>query len=154
VITLSTTQWQTFLRLRTRRYSDSVLKYDPGHPVFSVKQEKDFWEKEIEKGLHLIWDINYKRSKTIGFIHAFNFEHNTCETGISILFHKYRNRGYGYAAYQLLFHILKHMDISSTYIWTNTLNIPAIALYIKLGYTLTGKRSDDGVIWAKYIRYL
>lgn len=153
MITLSKTQWHTFLRLRTRRYSDPVLKFDPGHPVFSVKQEKEFWKKEVEKGLHLIWDINYKKSKTIGFIHAFNFEHNTCETGISILFKKYRNKGYGYMAYLILFDVLKHMDISSTYIWTNTLNIPAIALYKKLGYTLTETRSDDDVVWEKYIRH-
>ena len=152
MITLSPTQWETYLRLRTRRYADSVLKFDPGHPVLSIKQEKEFWDKEVEKGLHLIWDIIYKKSKTIGFIHAFNFEHSICETGISILFHKYRNRGCGYAAYQVLFHILKHMDISSTYIWTNTLNIPAIALYKKLGYTSAETQIQDEVTWSKYTR--
>jgi RimJ/RimL family protein N-acetyltransferase len=152
VITLSTTQWKTFLRLRSRRYSDSVLKYDPEHPVLSVKQEEEFWKKDVATGLHLIWDINYRKSITIGFIHAFNFEHKACETGISILFQKYRNRGHGYTAYLHLFKILKQLDISSTYIWTTTLNIPAIALYKKLHYTLAEKRIDNNATWVQYTR--
>ena len=154
VITLSETQLETFLRLRSRRYADAVLKYDPGHPLLSKEQEEEFWKNEVSTGKHLIWDIIYNGSATIGFVHAFNFVYSTCETGISILFQKYRNKGYGYAAYLILFKILEQMNISTTYIWTTTLNIPAIALYEKLGFTLAETKKDDVVTWVKYVRSL
>ncbi len=152
MITLSPTQWETYRRLRSRRYSDTVLKYDPGHPMLSIQQEEEFWKNEVTKGQHLIWDIIYEKLTTIGFIHAFNFKDNTCETGISILFQKYRHKGYGYAAYLILFEILRHMNISTTAIWTTALNIPAIALYEKLGYTSVETDIDDDVTWIKYLR--
>ncbi len=152
VITLSPTKWETYLRLRSRRYSDAVLKYDPGHPILSIQQEEAFWKNKVAKGQHLIWDIVYKESMTIGFIHAFNFGNNTCETGISILFQKYRNKGHGYEAYRILFDILRLMNISTTFIWTTALNIPAIALYRKLGFTLAETQTDNELTWVKYIR--
>lgn len=153
-ITLSPTHRETYFRLRNRRYSDAVLKYDPEHPILSIQQEKDFWEKKVATEQHLIWDIIYKKSITIGFIHAFNFERKACETGISILYQKYRNKGHGYAAYLILFGILKQMAISSTYIWTTNLNIPAITLYKKLGFVLADNQTDDDITWVKYTRSL
>jgi RimJ/RimL family protein N-acetyltransferase len=129
-----------------------VLEYDPGHPILSIQQEEEFWKNEVVKGQHLIWDIIYKKSTTIGFVHAFNFKDNICETGISILFRKYRNKGYGYEAYLVLSDVLKQMNISSIYIWTTTLNIPAIALHEKLGFTLAEKKAEDGITWVKYTR--
>ena len=154
VITLSKTHWQTFLRFRRHRYSDAVLRYDPEHPVLSIQQEKDFWKNEVTSGHHLIWDIRYNKTITIGFIHAFNFALHTCETGISILFHKYRNRGYGYSAYNLLLELLKQKGISSTYIWTTVQNAPAIALYEKLGYIFDEKSTDTGTTWVKYVLHM
>ena len=154
VITLSETQWETFLQLRSHRYSDAVLKYDPGHPILSIQQEEEFWKNEVATGQHMIRDIIHKKSIIIGFIHAFNFENKACETGISILFQKYRTKGYGYEAYQILFGILRQLAISSTYIWTTNQNIPAIALYKKLRFMLVEKQTGDDITWVKYVRSL
>ncbi|UCC11379.1 MAG: GNAT family N-acetyltransferase [candidate division WOR-3 bacterium] len=154
MITLSPTKRETYLQLRSRRYSHAVLKYDPGHPILSIQQEEEFWKNEVAKGQHMIWDIIFKKSATIGFVHAFNFNDNTCETGISILFQKYRKKGYGYEAYRILFEILRQMSISTTFIWTTALNISAIALYRKLGFTLAETQTDNDLTWVKYMRCL
>jgi len=139
-----------------QRYSEDCKKYDdPGYHKPSLQAEEEWWDMEIERGLHKIYSIHTKQNNVIGFIHLFSFKNNKCETGITV-FPKYNwNKGYAFAAYkQLEKKILPHEDLQEIYAETSEHNKGAISLYKKLGYKISGSYEENNIKWLVLTKYL
>jgi RimJ/RimL family protein N-acetyltransferase len=86
-------------------------------------------------------------NQAIGFVNIFSFdyERKQCELGIGIGDKRYWRKGLAQKSVQIAVdYIFDKMNVERIYIETGELNIPALRLFEKLGFTACGEIIDEG----------
>ncbi|MDP7423193.1 MAG: GNAT family N-acetyltransferase [bacterium] len=152
-ISVQTATFDDRIKTRIHRFSEELLKYaEPGKPVKSVAEEKEWWRYEIVSGKQAIFTIYLADDTIIGFINVFGFnrERGDCESGIVIFPPENYGHGYGGEAYKLLLPYLKETyGLKSTYVFVALENTQAIRLFEKLGFGHQDTVTFDNQPWLR-----
>ena len=140
------TEWIASLALRE---SVAMNRYEhPDRSPRTVDQERQWWNDQVVASKFRIWSVLVD-GHLAGFINAFDFQPDSCETGVQIFETQWR-RGIASAAYPLVLTILKtELGFSSTWVGTHPENVPALNLFEKLGYRRDGVMDDPPIQWVK-----
>jgi RimJ/RimL family protein N-acetyltransferase len=156
LVTIKPAQLNEYIDSRELYYSKDSLEFDdPDRPIPTIAQESEWWKTDVESKKHIIFTIYNFEMRIIGFIHAFSFEDNTCETGITIFPKECWNKGYASSAYSLFIPFLENIFlIKSLSAEVNERNTSAIMLYSRLGFKRESTYNENSIIWVVMKKYL
>lgn len=143
--------WQKYLGVRDHVHSADARRFDdPERAVPGIEDDRRWWKESVESGRHLVLSVRLADDSICGLLHAFDFdpEHERCEIGITIFPAENRGRGIGRRATLLhLVYLKDQLGIRRVLAQTRVDNVPAIAMYEKIGFRRIRQVRDCDLDW-------
>lgn len=107
-----------------------------------VKDMHDEWKKDFKNMTFCI--LNKETKEPVGDINLFDSEEFENKPEISIMIGEHSGKGFGTEASRLLLDFsFKELKLTEINLSVYKDNLPAVALYKKLGFNVTGERKDE-----------
>ena len=138
---------EDFYKLYHKWLSNQDLKFKLGeedmkYTLKEVKEMHDEWKKDFKNMTFCI--LNKKTKEPIGDINVLDSEEFNNKPEISIMIGEHAGKGFGTEASQLLIDFaFKTLGLKELNLTVYKDNPPAVGLYKKLGFKITGETKDE-----------